>query len=433
MVGSGMSLKKIWVFVWLLFPGWLQGAEYYVSPTGSDDAKGSREYPWRTVQQAASRLQPGDTAHVLPGRYVEKVVIPVSGSEGGGFVTLAAEEGAILSGEGVKGQNMVLIEDQNFVRVKGFEIRDLMSKNEGSGIRVEGGGSHIELLGNEIHEMRGKNAMGITIYGSRVERPISNLVIDGNTIHDCEPAKSEALTLNGNVTDFAVTNNVVRDVNNIGIDFIGGESWLIKDATKVVRNGVCRGNTVERARSVYGGGYAAGIYVDGARDIAIEGNRVTGCDLGIEIGAENKAQEVTGITVRGNAVFRNEKAGLVIGGYEKKVGRVRGCVIEGNIFYGNTRVKKGEAELWIQWASGNTFRDNIFYGTGSHPLLYSEEGNTDNVLEGNTWFCEGAPGNAVFVWRGKEYEGFGAYVAGSGVGKGSKFERPAEIPIPEGE
>ena len=66
-----------------------------------------------------------------------------------------------------------------------------------------------------------------------------------------------------------VTNNHVHDVNNIGIDFIGGERSICKDIGKVARNGICSGNRVERARSNYGGGFAAGIYVDGARDIKI--------------------------------------------------------------------------------------------------------------------------------------------------------------------
>lgn len=62
--------------------------------------------------------------------------------------------------------------------------------------------------------------MGITIYGAS-DTPISDLIIDGNEIYN-QTTTSEALTLNGNVMGFQVTNNFVHDVNNIGIDFIGG-------------------------------------------------------------------------------------------------------------------------------------------------------------------------------------------------------------------
>jgi len=54
-------------------------------------------------------------------------------------------------------------------------------------------------------------------------------VIDGNEVYDCDPAPSEALTLNGNVDGFQVTNNVVHDVNTIGIDAIGGERDIQPD------------------------------------------------------------------------------------------------------------------------------------------------------------------------------------------------------------
>src|SRR4029077_12731893 len=87
---------------------------------------------------------------------------------------------------------------------------------------------HGELRRNRIHDIRGRNAMGITVFATE-PTAISDLVIDGNEVYDCDPAPSEALTLNGNVDWFQVTNNVVRDVNNIGIDAIGGERDIQPD------------------------------------------------------------------------------------------------------------------------------------------------------------------------------------------------------------
>jgi hypothetical protein len=116
---------------------------------------------------------------------------------------------------------------------------------------TQGPGSVFEIRDNTIHDMRGQNAMGITVYATE-PTAISDLVIDGNEIYDCEPATSEALTLNGNVDGFVVSDNYVHDVDNIGIDCIGGETDLQPDDTKVCRNGVIRGNRVERARSSYG-------------------------------------------------------------------------------------------------------------------------------------------------------------------------------------
>src|SRR6185369_5336514 len=102
---------------------------------------------------------------------------------------------------------MVLIDSRSYVKLVGFEIRNNLGVNDGSGVRILGSGSHIEIRDNEIHDIRGDDAMGITVYGTAAT-PIDNLIIDGNEIHDCEPFRSEALTLNGNITNFEVTNNV---------------------------------------------------------------------------------------------------------------------------------------------------------------------------------------------------------------------------------
>ena len=166
--------------------------------------------------------------------------------------------------------------------------------------------------------------MGVTVYGTSAT-PITNLVLDGNEIYDCEPALSETLTLNGNVSGFQVTSNYVHDVNNIGLDFIGGEGMCPDPAQDAARNGVCRWNRVARARSNYGGGYGAGIYVDGGHDIVLENNTVTESDLGIEVGAEHAGIVATNIIVRSNLLYRNDKPGLIFGGFAANVGRVRFC------------------------------------------------------------------------------------------------------------
>lgn len=406
-----------------------RAAAFFVSPSGIDGGAGTKAAPWKTIQHAASRLQPGDTAHVLPGTYHEKVQIRVSGTPGKP-VTLQAEGQVIVSGKGVDGENIFLVENRSHVRLVGFDIRENLGCKDGSGVRVRGAGSHIEIRNCRIHDIRGKDAMGITIYGD-AEEPVSDLVIDGNEIYDCDPAQSEALTLNGNVTGFQVTNNVVRDVNNIGIDFIGGEKWANKDVTKVVRNGVCRGNHVARCRSSYGGGYAAGIYVDGGRDIVIEDNKVTECDLGIEVGAENKHATTSGITVRRNLIYRNDKAGLVFGGYEKSAGRVKNCVFTANVCFQNHQHKDQNGEIWIQWAEGNKVSGNTFWAGEENPLAQVDSGAGANTLAENRYYSDAGEADAYFIWKGKDINGLRAWRLASGQDGSSVFERP-EISLPAG-
>jgi parallel beta-helix repeat protein len=221
----------------------------------------------------------------------------------------------------------------------------------------------------------------------------------------------------------------VRDVNNIGICMIGGEKWVSGDPTKVARNGLCKGNTVARIRASYGDGYAAGIYVDGGSDIVVEDNDVTGCNLGIEVGAENKGTVTRRITVRRNRVWHNQKAGIVFGGYEAKTGRVQECVFEKNVCYHNDTHRDHNGELWIQWASNNIVKGNVFWARGEAMLLQTAAGASGNVLDENTWFTEAGPEEANFMWRERDITGYAAYRKVSGQDGKSRFQRP-DIALP---
>ncbi|CAF1580417.1 unnamed protein product [Didymodactylos carnosus] len=83
------------------------------------------------------------------------------------------------------------------------------------------------------------------------------------------------------------------------------------------RNGVCANNTVYNVHSLYDPS-AAGIYVDGGRNITIQYNEVWGLDVGIEIGAENKGVVVSQVQVLNNYVHDNDYWGLAFGGYDVK-------------------------------------------------------------------------------------------------------------------
>jgi cysteine-rich repeat protein len=383
-----------------------------------------------SIQAALDVALAGDTITVKEKAtpYFETLIFPRSGSAGAGFITLQASPGEhpVLDGTRVAGTDMVLVDSRSYLKLVGFEIRNLLGVNDGSGVRILGAGSHLEIRNNRIHDVRGTSAMGITVYGT-LAAPISDLVIDGNEIYDCEPAPSEALTLNGNVQNFTISDNDVHDVDNIGIDMIGGESDIQSDPSKVARHGLVRGNRVARVRSSYGGGFAAGIYVDGGRDIVIENNSVTESDVGVEIGAENRGIVASGVVVRNNLIYDNDKAGLGFGGYASFTGRVHDCVFTNNTLYKNDTLGAGFGELWIQYAEDNVVRNNLVYSTAQNALLVSEYGNVNTTLDYNLWYTEDGASAAAFSWNGTPYAGFATYQAGTGQDAHSLFAAPGLV------
>ncbi len=58
-----------------------QGPSYFVNAEGgSDDASGSQDKPWATVNHALKRLQPGDTLYLREGSYFENIYCAVAGT-----------------------------------------------------------------------------------------------------------------------------------------------------------------------------------------------------------------------------------------------------------------------------------------------------------------------------------------------------------------
>ena len=57
-----------------------KGETFVVSPKGSDSNPGTRQRPWKTIQQAFDRLRPGQTALVRAGTYPQSVVVRSAGS-----------------------------------------------------------------------------------------------------------------------------------------------------------------------------------------------------------------------------------------------------------------------------------------------------------------------------------------------------------------
>jgi hypothetical protein len=412
---------------------------YYVAPTGSNANPGTLAQPFKTIQHGIDMAaKPGDTIEVRAGTYAERLICSHSGNAAGGFITLENFPGehVLLTGQGAAnndigyGNNMVMILNQSYLKLTGFEIaydNGIAVQDDAFGVRVQGSGSNVVIQGNTIHDITGSVApqqggAGIHVYGSSLTTPYDSVIIDGNTIYKCQPGDSqtETLTVNGNVTNFRITNNLIHDDNNIGIDMIGGEgpTFGLPTGTQglpVARNGLCSHNTVYNIHANYGGGFAGGIYVDGGQNITISDNVSYQNDMGLEVGAENHGYVTSGVIVQDNLLYNNKQGGLVFGGpidkngpdpTGKTVGRVENCYFINNTVYNSDTSNTGQGALTIQWASNNVVANNIFVASANNILVNTGAytgSNVNNTLDFNLYYAPGGPAKAQFNWGNQTY------------------------------
>lgn len=426
---------------------------FYVATTGNDSNAGTLGAPWRTVQHAADTVRAGSTVNVRGGIYEELVNIDKSGNASDGFITFRSYPGetAILDVEHFtpSGRQAVLtIQNQSYIRIEGFEIRNFHTAEHRLaplGISVMGAGSHIELLKNNVHHIQqtfpgrdapgsGGNGFGIAVYGTDAKTPITDLVIDGNEVHHLKTGSSESLVVNGNVTNFRITNNVVHDNNNIGIDVIGFERTAPDVAVDQARDGLVSGNLVYNITSRGNPAYrndesSDGIYVDGGTRILIERNIIHDVDFGIELASEHKNGATSYITARNNLIYHSHTAGVSIGGYAPERGRTVHCVVVNNTLFENDTSATGSGEFQMQWnMADNVFANNIVYA-GPRCLMTLIRSQVDKqsppaMIDSNLYYC--ASGAQASRWAGASTTttGFEKYVDDTGNDRHSRFADP---------
>ncbi len=130
--------------VWATFaivPG--RAATYIVDQTAPDAADtnpGTETKPFKTIQQAAGMVKPGDTVFVMEGKYPERVKIKAGGLEGQPITFRAMpRRTAVVNGFDLQA---------NYIRIEGFEITA-----EKPATAVQLGGTHCAVIDNYIHHM----------------------------------------------------------------------------------------------------------------------------------------------------------------------------------------------------------------------------------------------------------------------------------------
>lgn len=390
-----------------LLPGVLPGLSHAATITVG---------PGQSIQTAVNAAVAGDTVRVLPGTYVQKVLVSGKSGTASAPITIKADPGVVLKGgSGVTPsgrQGLITIANSKHVRVEGFEVTGFTSGSGTTtpvGILVQGNGTNLQIVNNKIHGIKhtstckdpcSTGAHGLAVFGTDATG-ITDLLVQGNEVYQNVLQASEALVINGNVDRFEVLNNYVHDNNNIGFDFIGFEDECDGCGDKDrARNGIVRNNRAVNNSSAtnpwYGGDRsAAGFYVDGGRYIVFDRNVSTGNDLGFEFASEHAGKSTEDIVMSNNVVYKNREVGLTIGGYESDKGAAKRIHVHNNTFYKN---KGWGTEIVFQYkVIDSRLSNNIFFGTGSAANNYSNlgSGHSGNVWGTNLWWGMNASGSAL--------------------------------------
>ena len=377
--------------------------------------------PWRTIQKACNSATPGSTVMIRGGNYYETLEVNVSGTENAEitFVSFPGET-AVVDGNGATDNALLRITDHSYLVFSNLEFRNLYMNNA-KGISIESVATpvdHIILKGLSVHNIGwssdtsavavyGNNALGIVVRGYN---SLTNLTIDNCEISNNTLGYSEAVSLNGNVNVFSISNCLVHDNSNIGIDIAGNYGVCSNPANDHVRNGNIRNNSCYR--NVSPGAISAGIYVDGGQSIIIEKNQSYENGWGIEVGCEQNG-ETHGIIVKNNIIFNNRNSGLSVGGYNiATTGVVTGSVFRNNTFFQNNSLGNGMGEMSLTKAINCVFENNLFYTSGQNVLLNAANiaPQEDIYLNYNCWYTPlNNPNNIVIHWKTQTFTTFDDY------------------------
>ncbi|HTW31303.1 MAG TPA: DUF1565 domain-containing protein [Candidatus Sulfotelmatobacter sp.] len=435
------------------------GSTFYVSKSGSDSNSGSYTAPWLTIQHAANTVTAGATVYVESGVYNEAVNFPNSGTASEP-VTFTNYSGAtpVIDGTGLtcctsnpassgnETEGLVTIVNGSYITINGFEIRNFTTSSATptpAGIWITGSGTGVQILNNLVHNItttseKNGNAFGIAVYGTS-STPITSLTISGNQVYDLKTGESESVNVDGDVTYFTISNNIVHDNDNIGIDAIGFEG-VAPTGYDQARYGEISGNTVYNISGIKNPGEgdsydADGLYCDGCEYVIFERNTVYACDLNMEAASEHKSHDSSYVTIRNNIFYDANTVGISIGGYSNAVGGSDHVVIVNNSLYNNNTKNEG-AEFQIQYhsgsSSGNIFENNIVYAGTQNVWIYSYVKASSTypappaTLNWNLYYSTaGYVQNTSIDWAAKyNYKTFAAYQSGSGEDADSLVANP---------
>ena len=341
-------------------------AVYYVDnahPQASDSGFGAKESPWRTIQHAANRMNPGDICHVEDGFYEEHVLVRKSGYAGE-YITFCADGKVVMRGFSIL--------DAAHIRIIGFEIT-----HEGSNIKKEGigltGARDCQLLDNYIHHTY---SLGIWM---RQLFPTHDVLIRGNRI-----------SFTGGVTGNSVGETAIKIWGNNNLIEYNNISHVGDFLNVWGERNIIRNNYFHDCYDADFPDYQmeGGHHIDGLQYWSDNAMRLTStlvennlfADIAVEHGHIILLQDELN-TGSSHFIFRNN-VGVRIGSYPFSVQGVKHVKVYSNTFVDGLSLQSPKAPYCVSFtdsAQNGCVTNNIFVNSAGQGggVYYIDQGSVD--------------------------------------------------------
>jgi len=376
--------------------GW--AASYYVSPNGDDSSAGtSPEAPWRSIAKANSTVAPGDTVHLLDGRYLDDPIRPEKSGTAEAPIRYVAFQGQpTLTSDKVRGLEVAIdLSKRSYIVVEGVHVDGIEPNPQA---RVQ---HFVEIYGGSFNTIRdctfrfAHGWYGIQLDDGAHHNKILNNVVDVVGVYDDGTGQDwgDSIQIHDAEHNLLQGNTVLRGAHNL---------LQVKGRYNVIRL-----NTFENDWSEILGAKKGGrnLSLMGSYNL-FERNVVRNAAASTDKDANaGKKAEGLGNIVRRNFIYDNSSEGIT------SQSRSGSKTARGNHIYHNTIYSNGGPAWSLIFYKGgngvtqNVFKNNIVYANGEAAIRFDLASNPsgpvgDSLIEGNLIDGNGS-GSGAFDVDGK--------------------------------
>lgn len=353
----------------------LQARTLYVDASTKEAGTGTALRPYRLIQNALNRLQPGVTVKIAPGTYREMLSVYRSGSRDEPIVIEAwKKESPVIDGsfyESGRHKALLQLSNVSHIKVKGLVFKNFKSSSSVHdiyGVLVEGEGENILFENCEISGIQSpslnSNSAAFAAQGRKGNRPLLNLQVTGIAVHSCSGIGA-AISLRGNVVNPSIDTAHIHKNQCSGIELLGNRGVCDSVLMDMPREGVIRKSYLHHLhqKSMSGDQFkpASAIIADSVENILIEACRVQSCDAGIELLASRKGLGLKNATLRNNWIQENESSGIILGAKDYQAGKSETIRLFNNTLVENDQAGHSRGEIWFRYHVDNcVIKNNLF-------------------------------------------------------------------------